>query len=111
VKLNGGADPATGESYPAQLGFTCAACHTGHIEYKNISIRFDGGPAMIDLGNLESAVGLAIFYTMKVPFRFDRFADRVADRAKRAGGPPIDRGALKKDMPTSGVKEIGNMKF
>src|SRR5262249_40844375 len=52
AKMNAGADPATGEPYASQLGFTCAACHTGHIEYKNVSIRFDGGPAMVNLGKL-----------------------------------------------------------
>jgi hypothetical protein len=98
AKLNGRADPTTGEPYPAQVGFTCAACHTGHIEYNNVSIRFDGGPAMIDLGKLESTVGLSIAYTVLDPLRFRRFAARVSDRVKKAGGQPADNRALKKDL-------------
>ncbi|HZS26667.1 MAG TPA: di-heme-cytochrome C peroxidase [Candidatus Angelobacter sp.] len=31
------------------LGFTCAACHTGQINYKGIAIRIDGGPAGSDM--------------------------------------------------------------
>ncbi|MBX3501751.1 MAG: cytochrome c [Alphaproteobacteria bacterium] len=80
ARLPGGIDPETGRPYPAQLGFTCAACHTGHIEYRNVSIRFDGGPAMIDLGKLEKATGLAILYTLELPFRLSRFADAVRSR-------------------------------
>ena len=80
ARLAGGIDPETGRPYPAQLGFTCAACHTGHIEYKNVSIRFDGGPAMIDLGRLEKATGLAILYTLELPFRLSRFANAVRAR-------------------------------
>jgi mono/diheme cytochrome c family protein len=78
AKMNAGTDPTTGQPYPSQVGFTCAACHTGHIEYNNVSIRFDGGPAMVDLGNLEGAVALSIGYTLQLPWRFNSFADRVS---------------------------------
>ena len=98
AKLEGGVEPATGEPYPAQLGFTCAACHTGQIRYRDVSVRFDGGPAMVNLGDLKSAVGLSIFYTIYIPTRFDRFADRVAERAAKAGSPPADRSAFKAEL-------------
>ena len=77
ARMPAGTDPATGERIPDQIGFTCAACHTGHIEYKNVSIRFDGGPAMVNLGALEKAIGLSLFYTLNIPTRFERFADRL----------------------------------
>ena len=57
-------------------------------------MRFDGGPAMTDLRKLELATGLSIAYTLYVPFRFKRFADRVL-------GPDAsdaDRGALKQKL-------------
>jgi hypothetical protein len=60
-----------------QLGFTCAACHTGHLEYEGVSLRIDGGPAVTDLGSFQENLILALLYTKYVPFRFDRFADRV----------------------------------
>jgi mono/diheme cytochrome c family protein len=31
------------------VGFTCAACHTGQINYKGAALRIDGGPAMADM--------------------------------------------------------------
>ena len=60
-----------------RIGFTCSACHTGHIEYRGQSIRYDGGPAMLDLNAFGQAVSLSIVYTLNVPGRFDRFASRV----------------------------------
>ena len=53
---------------------------------------------MVNLGDLESAIGLSIFYTVYVPTRFDRFADRVAERAAKAGSPPADRSAFKAEL-------------
>ena len=31
------------------LGFSCAACHTGQVNYNNTAIRIDGGPAGSDM--------------------------------------------------------------
>lgn len=31
------------------LGYTCAACHTGQVNYKGQAIRIDGGPAIADM--------------------------------------------------------------
>ena len=70
-------DPVTGEEGPDQIGLTCAACHTGHLEYQGVSLRIDGAPAMINLGKLREILGWALFYTRYMPFRFGRFADRV----------------------------------
>ena len=70
-------NPGTGQPSPDRIGLTCAACHTGSIRYKDVSLRFDGGAAMLELRKLESATGLSVLYTLYVPGRFDRFADRV----------------------------------
>jgi RoxA-like, cytochrome c-like len=77
ARLTGATDPGTGLPEPDLIGLTCAACHTGSIRYKDVSVRFDGGPAMVNLKKLELATGLAIGYTLKVPGRFKRFAARV----------------------------------
>jgi hypothetical protein len=60
-----------------RIGLTCSACHVGHVEYKGVSLRIDGAPAMLNLNALERAVGLSLFYTLKVPGRFERFANRA----------------------------------
>ena len=93
ARLTGATDPATGIAQPDLIGLTCAACHTGSIRYKGTSIRYDGGPAMVNLLKLEEATGLSIAYTLLpcvplFPCRFDRFATRVlgpnATHARRA---------------------------
>jgi hypothetical protein len=96
ARLTGAIDPVTGASEPDLIGLTCAACHTGSIHYKGTSIRYDGGPAMVNLLSLEKATGLSIAYTLSplLPLRFDRFATRVlGSNASRA-----DRAALKKGL-------------
>jgi hypothetical protein len=106
ARMPGAADPTTGQPGPDMIGLTCAACHTGHINYKGVSVRFDGGPGMVDLLKLESAAGLSILSTLHVPFRFKRFAARVL-------GPdatPAQRHELKKGLSKAGdfvLSQIG----
>ncbi|WP_035706950.1 di-heme-cytochrome C peroxidase [Bradyrhizobium genomosp. I (2014)] len=98
ARMTGVVDPATGRREEDKIGLTCAACHTGHIHYQGVDVRFDGGAAMTDLKKLELATGLSIAYTLYVPFRFQRFADRVL-------GPEAsktDRAALKQKLGAIG---------
>jgi cytochrome c1 len=54
------------ESYKGKdyVGFTCAACHTGQVNYKGNALRIDGGPAMSDmvgfLTNLQTTMEVAL---------------------------------------------------
>ena len=94
ARLTGTPDPATGLPEADKIGLSCAACHTGHLRYKGVSVRFDGGPGMVDLQRLEKATGLSILYTLYVPGRFKRFATRVlGPEASKA-----DRSKLKKEL-------------
>jgi RoxA-like, cytochrome c-like len=77
ARMPGAPDPTTGQPGPDRIGLTCAACHTGHINYLGKSVRFDGGPGMVDLLKLEEATGLSIGSALYVPGRFRRFAARV----------------------------------
>jgi hypothetical protein len=98
ARLAGATNPVTGLSEPDMIGLSCAACHTGHINYKGVSVRFDGGPGMVDLLKLEEATGLAIAYTLKVPGRFKRFAARVLGPDATAA----ERHQLKKGLSDAG---------
>ena len=98
ARLTGLANPGTGQPEPDRIGLTCAACHTGSIRYKGVSVRFDGGPAMVELRKLESATGLSILYTLKVPGRFGRFAARVLGPDASQG----ERDKLKTDLAAVG---------
>ena len=69
-------DPTNGKPFD-QLGFTCAACHTGRMDYRGTSLFIDGGPAMTDVGKFRNALGYALGLTLISPPRFLRFANRV----------------------------------
>ncbi|MGJ4961275.1 di-heme-cytochrome C peroxidase [Bradyrhizobium sp. HKCCYLRH3061] len=94
ARLTGAADPTTGAPQSDKIGLTCAACHAGSIHYKGVSVRFDGGPGMVDLRKLEEAMGFAMIFTQYVPGRFSRFADRVLG----PNATDADRDALKKGL-------------
>jgi hypothetical protein len=105
ARMTGAADPGTGKPQPDMIGLTCAACHTGHINYKGVSVRFDGGPGMVDLLKLERATGLSILSTLHVPGRFKRFVTRVL-------GPdatPAERDELKKGLSKAGDFVLGQL--
>jgi len=44
----------------AYMGFTCAACHTGQINYKGHAIRIDGAPAMADMDSFITDLAAAL---------------------------------------------------
>ncbi|HEY3486802.1 MAG TPA: cytochrome C, partial [Gammaproteobacteria bacterium] len=69
-------DPASGKKFNS-IGLTCAACHTGHMTYKDTSIRYDGGPGMINPNKLMEILFRSMLETEFNPRQFNRFADRV----------------------------------
>jgi hypothetical protein len=77
-------DPVTKKSYAA-VGFTCAACHTGELFYRDFAVRIEGGPAMVDLGSFQKALGLALAFNKLMPGRYDRFEQRVLGEKATAG--------------------------
>lgn len=80
-------DPVTKRTYPV-VGFTCAACHTGELFYGDYAIRIEGGPAIVDLGTFQKALGLALALNKIIPGRQARFE-------QRAGGSAAD---LRRDV-------------
>jgi hypothetical protein len=67
------------------LGFACAACHTGQLNYKGTGIRIDGGPAGTDMDSFLKDLGAALWAV-----RIDqgsvhaRFVEKVMDRGHYA---------------------------
>ena len=94
ARLANAKDPRSGEPLPDQIGFTCAACHTGHLEYNGVSLRIDGAPAVTDLGKFREVLGLALVYTKYLPFRFGRFAERVLGPDHR----PAEKAELERQL-------------
>jgi hypothetical protein len=78
-----------------RIGFTCAACHTGRIDYGETSILVDGGPALINLGEFRKQLGEALKKAL-VPTVFRRFANRVlGDDHTRAQRETLRRALVK----------------
>ncbi len=69
-------DPSNGEKTD-QIGLTCAACHTGQLEHNGKAIRIDGGSPVVQIEAFQTELGYAVAFTDKLPFRFNRFAERV----------------------------------
>jgi hypothetical protein len=64
-----------------QLGLTCAACHTGQLEYTQggavHALRIDGAPAKTDAQQFLADLLAASRATLAEPARFDAFAKAV----------------------------------
>jgi hypothetical protein len=70
-----------GDAASGQLGMTCAACHTGQLEYKKEGVthalRIDGAPASADSQQFLSDLTAASRATLAQSARFDAFARTV----------------------------------
>lgn len=65
-----------GRPYRA-IGLTCAACHTGQLNYKGTGVRYDGGPSMISANKLMGNIFNSMLETYASKRQFKRFAKRV----------------------------------
>jgi len=62
------------------VGYTCAACHTGQINYQGKAIRIDGAPAMADMVGFLTALEKAMTSTLQDEEKLQRFVDQVVAR-------------------------------
>ncbi len=68
-------EPYQGKDY---VGFTCAACHTGQVNYEGRALRIDGGPAMADMVGFMRALQKSMEATQKGA-KWERFAGKVLE--------------------------------
>lgn len=61
----------------AKVGFNCAACHTGQINYHGTGILIEGGGSLHDAGALQAMIGKAVLATEWLPWKRSRFLDAV----------------------------------
>lgn len=59
------------------VGFTCAACHTGQVNYQGQAIRIDGAPAKADMVSFLLALEKALVQTRTDEAKRHRFTERV----------------------------------
>ncbi len=67
-------DPVKG----ASLGLTCAACHTGEINYRGTKVRIDGGQSLADLEQLQDGIEESLTATLNDPEKLARFGAKIA---------------------------------
>lgn len=63
----------------AYIGYTCAACHTGQVNYEGKAIRIDGGPSMADMPGFLYAMEEALTQTRDEPEKRQRFVNAVLE--------------------------------
>lgn len=66
-----------GNAENPMLGLTCAACHTGQINYRGKAVLIEGGPAMAEFTHFLKTFVEALVLTQFDPLKFNRFAERV----------------------------------
>lgn len=59
------------------VGYTCAACHTGQVNYQGKAIRIDGGPAMADMVGFLVAVEKSLKAVKEPGEKRERFIAKV----------------------------------
>jgi hypothetical protein len=59
------------------LGVTCAACHTGQVEFQGHKVLIDGAPTMADIEGFMHTLVKAMQTTMTDDQKFERFAKNV----------------------------------
>ena len=60
-----------------RVGYTCAACHTGRVEFGGTTYLIDGAPAMTNLTHFQEHLGLALAFTKYIPWRKSAFETAV----------------------------------
>jgi len=69
-------DPKSKKSY---LGVTCAACHTGQIDYQGKQFIVEGGPARADFDRFITEIAEALQATLNDDNKFKRLANNYFD--------------------------------
>jgi hypothetical protein len=78
----------------ASLGLTCAACHTGELEYAGQRIRIDGGQSMGDLEQFQDGLLASLQATLADSGKFKRFGDNILG----SGASASARAALRAEV-------------
>jgi mono/diheme cytochrome c family protein len=80
-------DTYIGKDY---LGFTCAACHTGQVNYKGVAMRIDGAPAGSDLDSMLEKLAEVMRATLSDKTALAAFEKRVIDRGHYSSAAAVE---------------------
>lgn len=81
-----------------EVGLTCAACHTGQINYQGTAMRIDGAPSLIDVNGFFVAIEQALAQTISDDAKLGRFA---AGLSKRRPGGEVTAAQAKEQLQAS----------
>lgn len=81
------------------IGFTCAACHTGQINYQGVAIRIDGGTTLSDMELMLKKLSQALNASLEQPEKFERLAQKVLQEKY-----PADKEAFREELAENAKK-------
>lgn len=93
-------DDAYSKISPQWLGMTCAACHTGQIEFGDKKILVDGAPTMADFEGLAKELTEAMRVTLNDNDKFNTFANEVLGTPGTLAATKDELAAQLKEMLT-----------
>lgn len=70
-----------------RVGLTCAACHTGQINYQGAALRVDGAPSLVDIPGFFAEIEAALAQTKSDEAKLERFAAALSKRRPGAVTP------------------------
>ena len=73
--------PLANDGVESYLGMTCAACHTGHVNFDGKTYIIDGAPTNGNFEKLQRNLVAALQATLTQSAKFDAFAGRVLGAA------------------------------
>lgn len=76
------------------VGLTCAACHTGQINYQGTALRIEGAPAMFDMVGFLRSVSASITATLADDTKLARYVAATSGRADDAARVTAARASL-----------------
>ncbi len=93
------------------MGFTCAACHTGQVNYKGVGIRIDGGPALADMDGMLRALEMALQATLNDEAKLTRLAQNMSQqlsavRAEAQASLDWLKGYNQVNLPVNGAQVV-----
>jgi hypothetical protein len=105
-----------GEGQKEWASISCAACHTGQLQYKGTALRIDGGQSFWGFEQWSGDLVNSMLLTSASPARFERFCARVygldEDGKCSTGGKQRLRAQLKRyfnsDLIKGGINETIN---
>lgn len=71
------------------VGFSCAVCHTGQVNYKGVAIRIDGGPSGSDMDGFFHALAGALSETQNNEKARALFVQRVLTRGSYSSSQDV----------------------